>query len=104
MFAVTVQECELCKTCPVRDGGRLCEECMGSSAIAKDLPVCPHCHEPVKPNEEHPIRHGWQMEGSAPVLDVPETKFESRSLRRYRTWRKARNRMAARSRKTNRGR
>lgn len=41
-----------------------------------------------------------EMGDSAPVPDIPV----SRSMRRYRTLRKARNRMAARSRKINRGR
>lgn len=26
---------------------------------AQDLPICPHCHEPVNPEDLHPIRKGW---------------------------------------------
>lgn len=47
----------------------------------------------------------FERKGSAPVPEEPtEKRIESRSMRRYRIARKARNKMAAKSRKINRGR
>ena len=43
---VTVKGCELCGENPAREGGRVCEQCMG-------IPQ-------MKPNaDEHPTRKGW---------------------------------------------
>ena len=68
MFAVTVQECELCKTRPARDGGRLCEECMGISSDdpRTELKECKVCHQlywvdrrVISASEIDKARKGW---------------------------------------------